>query len=178
METFAHLKPFASNPKYHEQRRTTLEKLDYDTIDAPIVDLVRGFAGLPYCFPLQSCYGHFLHGGQKEEHSTQRLPSSGVPGPVDYRIAYIALCIQNTAPGRTLFQELRTLAATDPKYVQFACAEWFWARQVNSYALQVEPEAHKTKDRALISYREALHVQEARDRVFNELRAIVRRRTR
>jgi hypothetical protein len=176
LETFTGLKPFVSDPHYHERRRASLDALDCSSIDEPMLALVKRFAKVPYCFTLQSCYGHFLFGDQKDPKSTMRLPVSGARTCVDYRVAYLALCIQNTAPGRTLFQELRALASIDPEYVQFGCAGWFWRGQVNSYVLQVEPERHKTKDQAFIPHEEALYVQEIRDQIFSELHRVVRRR--
>ncbi len=61
METLTKLKKFVHNPHYNEQRQVCLEKLDINTIDTPVVEIVTGFEKLPYCFTLQSCYGHFLH---------------------------------------------------------------------------------------------------------------------
>lgn len=68
METFTKLKPFVDNPLFEEQREITLKRLDISTIDAPIIEIVNGLANLHYCFPLQSCYGHFVYRvGQYDE---------------------------------------------------------------------------------------------------------------
>jgi hypothetical protein len=54
---------------------------------------------------------------------------------------------------------------------QFGSANWFWERWVNSYALQVEPVAHRLQDEVILEPAEALHTQRARDLFFRELRA-------
>jgi len=174
METFTALRDFVNNPHYHKQRQEYLGKLDISTIDAPIVDIVSGFAKLPYCFTLQSCYGHFPYTNQNNHRNTEPLPTSDSISSVEYRIAYIALCIQNNDSGRSLFSDLSEVSSIDPEYIQFGCADWFWERQVNSYALQVEPERYMTLDKTpLIDYREALHVQNVRNEFFSELRKLV-----
>ena len=179
METFTGLKPFVDNPHYDEQRRACSDKLELDiaAIDAPIIEIVRGFARLPYCFTLQSCYGHFLYAGQKNPNNTQPMPKTDGITDVEYRIGYVALCIEDSLPGRELFDALGSLTAIDPEYVQFGCAVWFWKRQVNSYALQVEPERYMTKDRATVSYQEALHIEGIRNQFFDELNTIIQGKT-
>jgi hypothetical protein len=176
METFTAIKSSVHNPHYGEQRRKALDRLDIDTIDEPIVQLIDNLAKLPYCFTLQSCCGHFLYDGQKDPHNTQALPISATISSVEYRIAYIALCLQDSDSGRALFQDLSGLVSINPEYVQFGCAEWFWERQVNSYALQVEPERYKTKDRIVVGYPEALHIEMVRNEFFSELGRMIERR--
>lgn len=173
LETFTKLKDFVDNPRFHEQRQNCLGKLEINTIDAPIVELVEGFAKLPYCFTLQSCYGHFLHGGQKNPNNIEPLPVSDSIACVEYRVAYIALCIDNGNLGRSLFLALNEIPAIEPEYIQIGCAEWFWQRQVNSYALQVEPRRHMTKDRVWVDYQEALHLERTRDRFLAHLKQLV-----
>lgn len=177
METFTELKDFVDNPFFHKQRKESLRRLDINSIDAPIVDVIDGFSRLSYCFTLQSCYGHFLTGDQKDPNNTEPLPASESIATVDYRIAYLALCIEDSGSGRQLFKALRQVTAVDPEYVQFCCAEWFWKDQVNSFALQVEPERFKTKDRCSVSYTEALHIEKVRNEFFAEIRKIVRNRS-
>jgi len=166
METYVGPKDFVDNPGYERQRRKYLRDLDMGIIDAPIVEIIRGFTRLPYCFTLQSCCGHFVYGGQTDLHNLERLLASDSTESVEYRLAYLALCIQDYAQGRMLYEGLRALPAIDPDYVQFGCADWFWQKQVNSFVLQVEPERHMTKDTCFVGYQEALHLQEVRDRVF------------
>jgi len=173
LETFTESKNFVENPHYHEQRREYLAGLDYSTIDAPISDIIRGFAELPYCFTLQSCYGHFLHDEQKDPKNIEPLAVSDSISRVEYRIAYIALCIEDSESGRELFYNLRDISEIDREYVQFGCAEWFWERQVNSYVLQVEPERYMTKDRAVVGYQEALHIETLRNEFFRRLKRLV-----
>jgi hypothetical protein len=71
--------------------------------------------------------------------------------------------------GKELFEALKEITAIDPENVQFCCAEWFWKRQVNSYALQVEPDRFKRKDMAKIDYKEALHLEKVRNEFFSRL---------
>lgn len=175
METFTELRDFVDNPHYPEQRQAHLGKLNINGIDAPIAEIVSGFAELPCCFTLQSCYGHFLHSNQKNPHNIEPLPISDNITRVEYRIAYIALCIENSTPGRALFQNLRQIPAIDPEYIQFGCAEWFWRRQVNSYALQVEPKRHITKDRATVDYQEALYIEKIRNKFFAQFKELLRK---
>ena len=82
METFTNLKNFV------DQRKKYLSKLDIESIDAPIVELISGFAKLDYCFTLQSCYGHFLHNSQKNPYNIEPLPTSKSIPNVEYKIAY------------------------------------------------------------------------------------------
>jgi len=54
MKTFTKLKAFVDDPHYYEKREESLRKLQICTIDAPIVEIIKDFAKLPYCFTLQS----------------------------------------------------------------------------------------------------------------------------
>ena len=176
METFTEPKDFVDNPHYLQQRQASLATLDADMIDGPIVDIVKSFRDLPYCFTLQSCYGHFMHAGQQDCNNTERLHIADGSAVVTYRIAYIAFCIENSPEGKGLFEELKDISAADPEFIQFGSAEWFWDRQVNSYALQVEPERYMDKDQVTIDYQEALHVQDVRDSFFFEFRNLLCRK--
>ena len=169
METFTELKELVENPHYQVQKQKALFNLNDDMIDMPIVNLINRFNELPYCFTLQSCYGHFVYNGKKDPHNLDPLPSEKIIGKVEYRIAYVAFCIENSASGRRLFEALKEITAIDPQYVQFCCAEWFWKRQINSYALQVEPDRFKSKDTAVIDFKEALHIEKTRNTFFVRL---------
>ena len=169
METFTELKELVVNPHYEVQKLKSLGDLTDAMIDAPIIDLIRGFNKLPFCFTLQSCYGHFVYSGQKDTHSLDPLPAKGAIAKVEYRIAYIAFCIENSLLGRKLFDSLKEIPAIDPEYVQFCCAEWFWKRQINSYALQVEPDRSKREDTAIIDFKEALYIEKIRNTFFLQL---------
>ncbi len=176
METFTELKDFVENPHFYGQRQRSVSSLDRTTIDSPIVEIIEGFFMLPYCFTLQSCYGHFLYNDQRDRNNIKPLPVSENIAEVEYRIAYIALCIEDSDPGRKLFSELSEVPAVDPEYIQFCCADWFWKDQVNSYALQVEPERFKEKDRCSVSYQEALHIEKVKSAFFAGIRRIVQNR--
>lgn len=173
METFTELKGLTENPHYHVQRRKNLNRLNDDMIDKPIVDLINGLNKLPYCFTLQSCYGHFVYNDQKDTHNLAPLPIKETIAQVEYRIAYIALCIEKSASGRELFKALKEITAIDPENVQFFCAEWFWKRQINSYALQVEPDKFKRKDTAIINFKEALNIEKIRNTFFIRLNELL-----
>jgi len=170
METFTEFKPLVDHSLYQVQREKSLSGLDINTIDTPIIEIIISFAKLPFCFTLQSCYGHFVYKNQKNPKNVEPLQGSDDISNVVYRIAYIALCIQNDDRGKILLEKLSNIPSIDPEYVQFGCAEWFWKKQVNSYALQVEPKRYKTKDRVSISYKEALHIEKIRNTVFTELK--------
>jgi hypothetical protein len=175
LETFTELKALVDNPHYQEQRQRSLLDLDLSMIDAPISGIIRSFSELPYCFPLQSCYGHFLYDGQDDSRNIEPLPVSGSIKTIEYRIAYIAICIENCAPGKTLLKRLERIPAIDPEYIQFGCAEWFWKKQINSYALQVEPKRHMIKDSAFVDHTEALHIEKIRNQFFAHLNELVQK---
>jgi hypothetical protein len=61
---------------------------------------------------------------------------------------------------------LKTVKDVDPENIQLCSAKWFWERQVNSYALQVEPERFKFEDKALLDYVEALKIERIRNEFF------------
>ena len=169
METFSEVKVLVENLYYPVQRRESLSALTDDIIDGPIIDLINGFNKLPHCFTLQSCYGHFVHNEQKDPHNFDPLPCTDAITEVEYRIAYIAFCIENSTWGIGLFEALKEITTIDPENIQFCCAEWFWKRQVNSYALQVEPDRFKHKDKAILDYREALYIEKVRNQFFVQL---------
>lgn len=176
METFTEVKDFVDNQHYHKQRQESLSGLDINTIDEPIVEIISDFNKLPYCFTLQSCYGHFLHDDQKDPKNIEPLPVADTITSVEYRIAYLALCIENSPDGITLFQNLKRFPAIDPEYIQFGCAEWFWRRQVNSYTLQVEPKRYMTKDKVTVDYLEALHIEKTRNEFFSKLKRLIKKK--
>jgi len=169
METFAELKKLSENPHYQLQKQKILNNLKDDMIDLPIAGLINGFNKLPYCFTLQCCYGHFIYNGQKDTHNLDPLPLKGNIAQVKYRIAYIAFCIENNVSGRGLFESLKGITDIDPENIQFGCADWFWKRQINSYALQVEPDRFKQQDTAILDFKEALYIEKVRNTFFNQL---------
>jgi hypothetical protein len=173
LETFTELKELTENPHYQAQKQKILCDLTDDMIEMPIIDLIKGFNTLPYCFTLQSCYGHFVYNGQKDSHNFDPLPVKDTIAKVEYRIAYIAFCIENSRSGRKMFEALKEIPAIDPDNVQFCCAEWFWKRQVNSYALQVEPDRFKRKDTAIVDFKEALNIEKIRNEFFIRLHELL-----
>lgn len=173
LETFTELKELAENLLYQVQKQKTLSDFTDDMIDMPIIDLISGYNKLPYCFTLQSCYGHFVYNGQKDTHNLEPLPVRNAIDKVEYRIAYIAFCIENSAAGRRLFKALKEITGIDPENIQFCCAEWFWKRQINSYALQVEPDRFKRNDTAILEFWEALHIEKIRNKFFSRLYELI-----
>jgi hypothetical protein len=172
METFIELKPFVNNPEFPQQRLQTIKQLDYHKIDKPIVDLIRAISKLDYCFTLQSCFGHFIYEGQNDSRNTSLIPTSDILGEIEYRIAYIALCLDNNENGRILLKRLEKLPRIDKHNIQFGCAEWFWDQQVNSFVLQVEPERFKYEDIAKVEYNEAFHLEKMRNEFYIKLKKV------
>jgi hypothetical protein len=172
METFEAARDFVEHASYGRDRDAALRALDPTDIDAPILDIVEAFAGLPHCFTLQCCYGHFVYEGQPDRHSLRALPEEDV-GDVTYGLAYLALCIEASESGRRLRRALEDVTGIDLECVQFGSPTWFWEQYPNSYALQVEPDRFKHQDRATMPHREALRVQRVRDRFFARLRDVV-----
>ena len=176
LKTIAELKALVENPHYQQQRQKCLAGLIGDMIDVPIIELINDFNKLPYCFTLQSCYGHFLYNGQMDLNNLDPLPVINTTARVEYRIAYIAFCIDNSESGRRLFDDLKEITAIDPENIQLCCAEWFWKRQVNSYALQVEPDRFKHKDKAILDYKEALKIENIRNEFFVQLKELLQKK--
>jgi len=173
MKTFTKLNAFVNDPNYYEKREESLRILRLSTIDPPIVEIIKDFANLHYCFTLQSCYGHFIHKSQQNSKNIEPLSNLDKSPDIEYRIAYIAICIQNNDFGKQLLQDLKKITKIDHEYVQLGSAEWFWERQVNTYALQVIPERYKTEDRCQLSIQESLHVEKVRNEFFKELKDLV-----
>ena len=175
METFTQPRQLVENPHFLVQRRKTLTGIDYLTVEAPIREIIKRFNALAYCFTLQSCYGHFLYKGQMGLHNQAPLPRDQVFDSVEYRIAYVALCIENSVSGEMLVAKLKDVTNIDPQYIQFCSAEWFWHRQINSFALQVEPDRFKHLDRATLDHKEALHIEKVRNQFYHRLDAMLRK---
>ena len=173
METYTGLKEFADNPHFQMQKQKHLGSLTEDMIDPPIVAIVNGFNRLSCCFTLQCCYGHFVYNGQQDPHNREPLPAREIQTGIEYRIAYIAFCLENSVSGRDLLEALKEVPAIDPENIQLCCAAWFWEHQVNAYALQVEPDRFKHKDTAIIDYREALQIEKVRNKFFIRLEELL-----
>lgn len=117
METFTEIKALVENPHYHHQRQKSLAGLHDGMTDRPLIEVVNAFNILPYCFTLQCCYGHFIYGGQDDPHNLEPLPLTDTIAKVEYRIAYIALCIESSDLGRMLFDALKGIADIDPENI-------------------------------------------------------------
>lgn len=174
METFIEAKPFVPNPGYQKEREKALsglkEELSKGSIDSPLIELMLEFSKVPHCFTLQCCYGHFVHDENTDRENIEALSKYCIKDQrILYRIAYLALCIQNNDAGRKLFKDLQDLAESNPEYIQFGSAEWFWKQNVNSYAIQVGPAQSKNSDTARIYLDTALHVEKMRRGFFKDL---------
>lgn len=172
MKTYTEPKELVGNPLYQDQREKSLAGLSDAMIDEPIVDLINNFNRLSHCFTLQCCYGHFVYSGQNDPDNLDPLPVTDTISSVEYRIAYVCFCIENSSAGRGFLKILKNITDIDPENVQFCCAEWFWGRQVNSYALQVEPDRFKHQDTAELDYMEALRIEKIRREFYIKLREI------
>jgi len=53
--------------------------------------------------------------------------------------------------------------------------QWFWERQINSYALQVEPDRFTHEDRAILGYKEALKIENIRNEFFVQLKELLQK---
>ena len=169
METFTEPKKLVTNPLYQEQRNKILSNLVDDMIDAPIINIIKEFNKLSFCFTLQGCYGHFVYNGQKDILNFEPLPSKDTISIVEYRIAYIAFCVEHSTLGRELLESLKGITTINQENIQFCSAEWFWKRQVNSYVLQVEPSRFKRKDTVILEFKEALNLEKIRNEFFIQI---------
>lgn len=173
METFTKPKELVENLEFQSQKDRVLKTLSPDMIEKPLLNLVNGFNSLPHCFTLQCCYGHFIYEDQSNPNNIEPLPVTTEIIGVEYRIAYIAFCIECSYLGKKLIDSLRSVPSIDPSNIQFGCANWFWNRQVNSYALQVEPQRFQDKDKVTLYYSEALIIEKVRNRFFKQLELLL-----
>jgi len=180
METFTPAKPFAPHPGYAADREKAHRELEKEmlrgSIDTPLLPLIREWIPITHCFTVQCCCGHFVH--DLEPDTENLVPPSRYREKINtvrYRLAYVAVCIQNNTPGRQMYSDLEELAADDPDYLQFGCADWFRERLVNTYCIQLEPERLKNKDSGVITMDEALHLEVLREHFFQRLAGIVRK---
>ena len=96
METFTEPKEMVKNPHFQNQRQNSLAGLSDEMIDSPIIDLIIGFNKLSYCFTMQSCYGHFIYGNQKNPHNFEPLPLGKLrPKPATWDLEHpIVRCLK------------------------------------------------------------------------------------
>ncbi|UCE91579.1 MAG: hypothetical protein JSV90_09340 [Methanobacteriota archaeon] len=180
VETFAEARSLVPDPAYEERRRRSITELDEllstNSIDEPIADLMRRFARIPCCFTIQSCCGHFVTAGGREETIMKSVLCLCAPDSVvRYRIAYVAFCVQNDPFGRSFLNDLRSVQNVGPDYIQFGSAGWFWDRCANSYVLQVEPDRYVSEDSCEVSVSEAVHSETIRDKFLSRLDEVIGR---
>ncbi len=169
MKTYAEAKDFVEHRGFVSARRDALASLELAAIDEPLRALVESFATLPHAFSLQCCFGHFLWRDDQDPHSLEAIPDDAT-GKIDYRIAYFACCLENSARGHWLRDRLAEFVSVAPGLIQFGSPSWFWERCVNTYALQVQPESRKDRDRLFLGDEEARQIERARTQLFGALR--------
>jgi len=174
METYTEARDFVDDPDFAARRAESLGNLDMSVIDEPIVDIIDTLSKVPYCYTLQCCCGHFVHESQTDPHGSAPLAHYSEDTTVEYRIAYLAVCIQPVEAGTRLRADLRDVVRIDPQYIQFGSADWFWQSHVNSHVLQVEPERFKLKDTVMLNIPEVLRIQSVKNRFFERIREIGR----
>jgi hypothetical protein len=180
METFTPPRPFITHQDYRRDRERTLQNLSQEilknAIDPPLLPLVQECISIPHCFTLQCCYGHFVHRLAPDLENLVPISSIREPvGPIRYRIAYLVLCIENSRNGRSLYHDLAGMTEMDLMFIQFGSADWFWDQMPNTYCIQLEPERLKEEDSGLVSWEEALRIEELRTPFFAELVNIMHR---
>lgn len=58
----------------------------------------------PLCFTVQCCYGYFVHRLMPDPENREPLsPYTGRVESIQYRIAYLALCLENSPVGHTIY---------------------------------------------------------------------------
>ena len=172
METYTKARPMVDNPDFDEQRAAALRALEGAQIDEPLVPLIAELNRLPYCFTLQCCYGHFLPEGEIDEQTLAPPPVRGRK-PVEYRIAYLALCIRDDAEGRALLEAVKGLRDVERMVVQVGSADWFWDQQVNTYVVQVGLRKHKRQDSMTLDGKQARHVAHTRTLLYRHFSELV-----
>ena len=178
MNTFTPARPFTRHPGYCSDRehahRELEEEMRKGSIDPPLLPLIRECIPIRHCYTVQCCFGHFVHDFEPETENI--VPLSLYTGKIEkvrYRIAYFALCLEDTSCGRRMYHDLEALAASNPDYIQFGCADWFWERMVNTYIIQLEPERLRAEDNGMIPMEEALHIEELREEFYGRLAGII-----
>lgn len=177
METFCIAKPMIPDSDFEDRRQAAVKEIDLRQIDAPLRLLIERLSALPYCFSLQCCWGHFVHDTQLDRHWIDPLGEVREDAAITYRLAYLAVCLKRDESGIKLFDDLKDLTRIDPEYLQFGSADWFWNRQINSYAVQVMPDRFKDRDTAEVTVEEARHLEQVKQRMFEKLDLLVRERT-
>jgi hypothetical protein len=171
METYIDYKPFTHNPNFKANRQATLQNLDLKLVDSPLRILIKDINRLPCIFTLQCCHGHFLKKNGKE---ISTLELSEIDEQVQYKLAYIAICLENSRTGENIRQSLLNIPLSiDRGKIQFCSAKWFWEQWLNTYVLQVMPNKFKDRDTAPLEYPEAREIGRVRDELFLSLKDFV-----
>ncbi len=172
METFINPKEMVADDDFPKKRADALRSLNIQTIDPQIRDIVEGIKDIPYCFTLQSCYGHIIEKSPDASQVNRIDPGPALPADALYQIAYFALVLENNESGRSLYQSLVDISHLDNDFIQFGSAEWFRENQgfCNSYVIQVAPYRCRNLDRFNMTSEEARKWCHARSLFLQELR--------
>jgi hypothetical protein len=92
-----------------------------------------------------------------------------------YQLAYLALVLENSPPGRELYEALNDIALLDIEFIQWGSADWFWKTQgqCNSYVIQAEPYRYKDLDRFSMDREEARKWLDAKALLFGQVRELL-----
>ena len=179
METFTSPKEFEEYLFFNQRKKEALKdfysELKKGLIDRPIIDILKDFNKIPYCFTMQGCYGHFVHKKQKDSHNLESISRHKQKSNIKYRIAYLAIGLDNNKSGKKMYNDLEKVKDINPDYIQFGSADWFNMKCPNNFILQVEPERDKYKDTSIVEKDEALKLEKAKTNMFDELRKIAKK---
>ncbi|MCK5126539.1 MAG: hypothetical protein KAR42_09805 [candidate division Zixibacteria bacterium] len=169
METFNTIHDFVDDSSFERNRDKSISTLPKISIDPPLQNLINLCSLLPCCYTMQCCWGHFVYPGQSDPDSLAPLPESLEVNDVEYRLAYIAFCLQNSKSGRRFRDSMAEIVNLNSEYIQLCSADWFWEQRVNTYQLQVEPERFKHLDKAIIPFTEAKLIEKLKAKVYDQL---------
>jgi hypothetical protein len=177
VETFVEPIEMVEESRFTQNRIKALGDLRPGEIDPQILDIVQDFLQLPHCYTVQSCCGHFVVPGDDGQGVTMLDPGPRPPETGLYQLAYVAVVIENSGPGRELYHRLSEFPKLSKAFIQWGSATWFWNEQgyLNSYVLQVEPVRFKHLDRFTMDEQEARDWLAARELFWTALRGMLRR---
>lgn len=174
MQTFVPSIPLQNISNFAQTKAQTLLDLNKDPIDTPIKDIVMSLNALPYCYTIQCCWGHFVSTSQPDKHNLAVVKKKDIDEKIEYRIAYLALSLENTPAGKAFLDKMEKIPTRiDSSYVQFGCAQWFLQRHANSYVLQVQPSDRAHVDSMTVLREEALLIQSTRNVFWDTIRQFV-----
>ena len=183
METFTPPRPFVPHPDYERDRaqahRDLRQEIVKDAIDSPLLLLINASFTVRCCFTVQCCCGHFVHQLEPDPENlitvTHYRDRKDAIGPIRYRIAYLALCLEDSQGGHEIYSGLEEIAKCNPSFIQFGSADWFSERMPNTYCIQLEPERMKTEDCGPVTWEEAVRIEELRGPFLTDLAEILMR---